>query len=82
MPARKFSATVVTYHSNPELLARALGSLSQAVIEARGAGLVSDATLYVVDNGPPESMAPIQEAIRSYGTNAGRVEIVHVHGNI
>ena len=82
MPARKFSATVVTYHSNPELLARALGSLSRAVIEARGAGLVSEAMLYIVDNGPPESMAAIEEAILSYGANAGRVEIVHGHGNI
>ena len=82
MPAARFSATVVTYHSDPGLLGRALSSLSRAVIEARSAGLLSEATLYVVDNGPPDSLAAIEAAIRSYDPAAGRVEMVHGHGNV
>jgi GT2 family glycosyltransferase len=82
MPASRFSATVVTYRSDQELLERCLRSLRAATLEAREAGLISEATLYIVDNGPRDPLAPIRDAARAYSDGAGRVEILNGHGNV
>ena len=38
--------------------------------------------LYIVDNGPRDSLAPIRDAARAYSESAGRVEILNGHGNV
>ena len=81
MPASSFSATVVTFRPNLPLFERAVRSLAESVAHARAAGLVSDATLFVVDNGPPESRSAVQRAAAQFG-DAGRVEEIHGHGNV
>lgn len=81
MPASSFSATVVTYRPDLVLLERATRSLAESVLHARAAGLVSEATLFVVDNGPPETLEAVREAARGFDA-AGRVELVHGHGNV
>jgi GT2 family glycosyltransferase len=82
MPASRFSATVVTYRPDLTLLERTLASLSAALVHARAAGLVSDATVFVVDNGPPEGLAAIEGALRAFSAQAGQVQLVHGHGNL
>ncbi len=82
MPDSRFSATVVTYRPDPALLERALRSLGAAIERAREAGLVSDAAVFVVDNGPADSVGPVCEATRAFPRDAGRIEIVHGHGNV
>ena len=81
MPASSFSATVVTFRPDLALFERAVRSLAASVEHARAAGLLSDATLFVVDNGPPESRAAVQLAAGKFG-EAGRVEEIHGHGNV
>jgi GT2 family glycosyltransferase len=82
MPASRFSATIVTYLPDLELLDRALSSLAEAVRRARDAGLVSEASVFVVDNGPDSSLAAVESAARSFPSLAGRVEVIHGHGNV
>jgi GT2 family glycosyltransferase len=82
MPPSRFSATVVTYRPDVALLERALRSLGAAIEHARAAGLVSEATVFVVDNGPPESLQPVRDAARTFPESAGRVEVVSGHGNL
>jgi len=81
MPASSFSATVVTFRSDPALFERAVRSLAASVEHARAAGLVSDATLFIVDNGPAESLEGVRFAAGSFG-EAGRAEVIHGHGNV
>jgi len=82
MPGRSLSATIVTYHSDPRLLARALHSLAQATREAREAGLVGEMTLHIVDNGPAESEAQLNDALQAWDLEAGAVELHAGHGNV
>jgi hypothetical protein len=82
MPASRFSATVVTYRPDVPLLERSLASLGEAVLHAQAAGLVSQATLYLVDNGPRDCLAEVESAARAFPAAAGRVEILHGHGNL
>jgi GT2 family glycosyltransferase len=82
MLGRSLSATVVTYRSDPRLLARALHSLAEATRQARAAGLVGEMTLHVVDNSPAESEAELDEALQSWDLEAGAVEIHAGHGNV
>ena len=82
MPALRFSATIVTYRPDVRLLERTLASLAAAVRHARDRGLVSEATLFVIDNGPAELLTGIQNALRAYPPDAGPVELVHGHGNV
>ncbi len=77
----KFSATIVTYRPDIPVLQRSVASLAAAVSRARDVGLVSDAVLYIVDNGPAEALGPIAEATKSFAT-AGKLEILHGHGNV
>ena len=82
MPAQRFSATIVTFRPDVRLLERTLASLADSVGHARAAGLVTDATVFVVDNGPPELIATVREALRSFPPGAGTIELVHGHGNV
>jgi GT2 family glycosyltransferase len=81
MPSR-LSVTVVTYRPDGVLLERALRSLAAAVESARAAALVSAASLYLVDNGPPETLAAVRNAARAFPAAAGGLEILHGHGNV
>ena len=81
MPASSFSATVVTFRPDPALLERAIGSLAASVEHARAAGLVSAATLFIVDNGPGESLADVRRAAASFA-GTGAFEVIHGHGNV
>lgn len=80
-PAR-FSATVVTFHSDAALLERALGSLARSVAHARAAGLISTASVFVVDNGDEASAGSARRAARAFGPAAGMLEVVTGHGNV
>jgi GT2 family glycosyltransferase len=82
MPGRSLSATIVTCRSDPRLLERALRSLAQATRDARGAGLIGEMTLHVVDNGPAQSRAQLNEALRAWDLDAGAVELHAGHGNV
>lgn len=82
MPASRFSATIVTYLPDLGLLERAMASLGGAIVNARNAGLVSEASVFVVDNSPGDAVATIEAAARAFPAEAGRVEIVHGHGNL
>jgi GT2 family glycosyltransferase len=77
----KLSATVVTYRPDIAVLERSIASLAVAVLRAREVGLVSQAVLYIVDNGPADALGPIAEAAKSFAT-AGTLEILHGHGNV
>ncbi len=81
MPAPSFSATVVTFHPDPALLERAVRSLAASVEHARAAGLLSEATLFIADNGPPELLEEVRRAAGSFAAT-GRVEMIHGHGNV
>lgn len=82
MPRLRFSATIVTFRPGVPLLERTLASLAAAVSHARAAGLISEATIFVVDNGPPELLPAIEGALRAFPADAGKVELVHGHGNV
>lgn len=82
MPASPFSATIVTYLPDVALLERSIASLMRAVARARGAGLVSEASLFIVDNGPRGSLAAIESIARAFASEVVHVEIVHGHGNL
>lgn len=82
MPALRFSATIVTFRPDVPLLGRTLASLAAAVRQARAAGLVSEAEVFVVDNGPPDFLPGIEGALRAFAVDAGTVELVHGHGNV
>jgi GT2 family glycosyltransferase len=82
MTARSLSATIVTYRSDPRVFGRALHSLAVAARHARGAGLLGEMTLHVVDNGPAEAEGELHEALQSWDLDAGAVEIHAGHGNV
>jgi len=77
----KLSATVVTYRPDIVVLERSIASLAASIARARDAGLVSQAVLYVVDNGPADALGPIAQAAKSFAS-AGTLEILHGHGNV
>ena len=82
MPGRALSATVVTYRSDPQLLATALRSLAAAVRVARAAGLVDAMTLHVVDNGPAQARSALDAALGAWDREAGAIEVHSGHGNV
>jgi GT2 family glycosyltransferase len=76
------SATVVTYRSDAGLLAGTLASLAAAVEAARERGLLREARLFVVDNGPPEARPGVDCAMAAWPRAAGEVEMLSGHGNV
>ena len=77
----RLTATIVTYRPDPALLERAVRSLAASVANARNAGAVSQAKLYVVDNGTGEETALIERAALLFPP-AGTVEVVRGQGNV
>jgi GT2 family glycosyltransferase len=82
MQAPRFSATVVTFRPDLALLERSLRSLAVAVGAARDAGLVTEARVLIVDNGPAEGLDAVRRAAHSFPESAGRIEIIHGQGNV
>jgi GT2 family glycosyltransferase len=80
-PAR-FSATVVTYHSDAALLERALRSLAAAIGHARAAGAVSSARVFLVDNGDGGSADRARRAAAVFDAPEASIELVSGHGNV
>jgi len=80
IPAR-LSVAVVTYEPDLALLERCLRSLGNAVKVAKDRGLVSSASLFVVDNdaSTPPDLPGV--AVQAFG-DSGRVELIHGHGNV
>ncbi|HEX4333719.1 MAG TPA: glycosyltransferase, partial [Usitatibacter sp.] len=79
-PAR-LSVAVVTFEPDLDLLERCLRSLAVSVRMARERGLVSAASLFVVDNDEVTPADLPGVAVEAFG-DAGRVELIHGHGNV
>lgn len=82
MPDHGFTAAIVTYHPDAELLARSLASLGAAIARARERGLVSRARVYVIDNGEDAGLADIERAAAAFPRETGTLEVLHGHGNL
>ena len=80
--AHDFSACIVTYRSDARLLGRAIASLAREVEAARSAGLVREAALFIVDNGPGDDLGSVRESMRAWPASAGALELVAGHGNV
>lgn len=81
MPAARFSASVVTYRTDPAVLARALASLGVAILRARAEGVLGDATVFVVEN-DEEGGDPYAAARGAFPREAGAIERLAGHGNV
>ena len=81
MPAR-LSVAIVTYQPDLALLRRALQSLGAAIEHARLAGHLSQATVFVIDNGPDAGRAALGEAMASGDVRDVEVKLVAGHGNV
>ena len=82
MAASAFSASIVTYQPEPRLFGRALASLATAIVEARRRGVLQDAKVFVVDNGPLAARAAIEPAIAAWPAQAGTLELIAGQGNV
>ena len=82
MARPSFSASIVTYRPEPRLFGRALASLATAIVEARRRGALDSATVYVVDNGPPEAREALAPAMAAWPAQAGTLELVAGHGHV
>jgi GT2 family glycosyltransferase len=78
----RLSVAIVTYRCDADLLARALASLATAVHRARADGRVGEARVHVIDNGPVESRAALEQALAAWDTAAGRLDVLSGHGNL
>jgi GT2 family glycosyltransferase len=81
-PPARFSATLVTFHSDPALLARALRSLAAAILRARADGALGVAQVFIVDNGDGRSLESAREAARAFDAAAGSIDVAGGHGNV
>ena len=82
MPAPAFSASIVTYRPEPRLFGRALASLATSIVEARKQGVLGEASVFVVDNGPPSQRGAIEPAIAAWPPQAGSLELIAGQGNV
>jgi hypothetical protein len=80
-PAR-FSATVVTFHPDAALLARAMDSLAAAIARGRELGSISQAQVFVVDNGDAASAGAARAAAQRVDLPGVKVEVESGHGNV
>jgi len=81
MPAT-LTAAIVTWRPDPKLLERTVASLAEAAARARSTGVLSGATLFLIDNGPAESLPVVSAAASQWDASLGAVEIVTGHGNL
>jgi len=78
------AVAIVTHAPDERLLARTLASLAEAIACARERGSLGEASLYLVDNGPP-GLAPM---LRDLGTAAlsrapgTGLDVISGHGNV
>ncbi|HUL96485.1 MAG TPA: glycosyltransferase [Usitatibacter sp.] len=77
----RLSITVVTYHTDRAVLERAMASVERAVVHAREKGAISEATLFVVHNGPDSEADAVRQACASF-SSCGKVQILQGHGNV
>src|SRR5258705_12864097 len=82
MAPHDFSACIVTYRSDARLLGCAVGSLGRAIEEARAAGLLRNASLFVVDNGDGDDLDRVRTALGEWPASAGSLELVTGQGNV
>ncbi len=82
MPAPSLTVSIVTFQPDPRLLARALSSLARSIEEARSRAEVGRAGVVVIDNSPADSRAPVAQAIASWPTGAGTIELITGQGNV
>lgn len=80
--APALSVSIVTYRPEPRLFGRALASLAAAMVEARRVGVLGDARVMVIDNGPASEGVRIAPAIAAWPAQAGSIEVVAGHGNV
>src|SRR5690349_13598 len=76
------SASIVTYRTEPALFARALASLAAAIGEARRAGELGEARIFVIDNGPADAHGEVARAVEAWPASAGAIELIAGHGNV
>jgi GT2 family glycosyltransferase len=81
MPAR-LSVAIVTYQPDLALLRHALRSLGAAIERARADGHLSQATVFVVDNGPEAGRAAFGEAMAACSARDVEMKLLAGHGNI
>jgi GT2 family glycosyltransferase len=83
MAAPSLSACIVTYRPDPRLLELALASLARSILQARAAGALGDARLFIVDNGEgDDELAGVTRALAKWPAGAAQVELVAGHGNV
>jgi GT2 family glycosyltransferase len=82
MPAVRLSATLVVYRTPAPLLAKALSSLAAAIECARAAGHLSEAEVFVVDNGPAGEEGETRRCIAAWPETAAPITLVCGHGNV
>ena len=81
MPAVRFSASLVTFQSDPAVLGRALASLGRAIEHARERGSMGEATVFVVENDEDAGEAHAR-ALGAFPSAAGTLERLRGHGNV
>lgn len=81
MPAR-LSAAIVVFRPDPRFLHDTVASLANAVARAREKGELSEASLFIVDNGPASDGPAIRAALAAWPAQAGPVERIAGHGNV
>ena len=82
MASPTFSASIVIFHPEPGLFARALSSLATAIVEARHRGALSEARVFIVDNATQSARAAIAPALAAWPAQAGELELIAGHGNV
>src|SRR5262245_1870917 len=82
MPGPVFSATIVTYRPDVRLLERSLASLGTAIEFARAEGQLSEARVFVVDNGPGDDLGDLRLAASQIPASIAQVEVLGGHGNL
>ncbi len=82
MSAARLSVAIVTFQPALEVFGRALASLAGSVRRARACGLLAEARVFVIDNGPADARGELRSALESWGDDAGELRLVEGHGNI
>ena len=78
----RLSAAIVTYRTDPAVLARCLASLATSTANARAAGLLHGIDLFVVDNGPEAKDDSLRDALSAWPGGYGPASVRRGHGNI
>jgi len=76
------SAAIVAYDTPSAVLARTLESLASSIIQARAAGVLDEAQVYLIDNSEGGGHTGTLEAASAWPPSAGRMELLRGHGNV